>query len=71
MTSGQMRADRIIEREMLRAGDEMRQARSFEAWSVAHLELEELGKALDLVHGKRLKDAPSLTAELFGAKNSL
>jgi hypothetical protein len=60
-----MRADRIIEREMLRAGDEMRRARSFEEWSRAHLELEELGKVADIVHGKRLKDAPSLTAELF------
>ena len=66
-----MRADRIIEREMLRVGDEMRGARSFEDWSRAHLELEELGKVADLVHGKRLKDVPSLTAELFGLEITL
>lgn len=69
MTVGEMRADRIVQREMLRCGDEMRQARSFEAWSAAHLELEELGKVADLVHGKRLRNERSLTGELFGAES--
>lgn len=64
-TAGEQRADRIIEREMLRVGDEMRHARSYEAWALAHLELQELGKVADAVHGKRLEIRRELTASLF------
>jgi hypothetical protein len=64
-TAGEQRADRIIQTEMMRCDSEMKHARTFEAWALAHRELQELGKVADAVHGKRLEIRKELTASLF------
>ncbi len=57
LTEGQKRADRLIQQEMLRVGDDLRHARDWPSWEAAHWELEELGKAAKSVNAPEVRQA--------------
>jgi hypothetical protein len=65
LTEGQARADRLIQEEMLRVGDDLRHARDWPSWEAAHWELEELGKVAKSVRAGEVLQAESAVDPLL------